>query len=209
MPEVEILRHMEQGSDEWLAARAGLPTASALASLLVKPKGKDAPHGLGAGAVAYAYEVAGEILTGAPAPSFSNSHTERGHELEPQIRADYELLRGVEVEQVGLIRRGRFGYSPDGLVGDDGLIEIKSRLPKILIPTLLGGPLSKDEDSQIQGGLWASGRAWCDYIAYYPGMPMCVRRVYRDDAMISQIEDAVGRFNAFVDEIVGQVKAAA
>lgn len=201
-----VFPELEQGTTEWLAARSGIPTASEFSTLLVAGKG---PYGLGAGAITYACEKAGEILTGAPAENFSSPYADRGHALEPQVRAEYELITGADVREVGFIRFGRAGYSPDGLVGEDGLFECKTHAPKKLIGMLLDGEIPKEHRAQLLGGLLVSGRDWIELVGYWPGLPHVIRRLHRQDCEkeIAQLADAIERFNGFVDEIVARVRA--
>jgi hypothetical protein len=212
-----IIRELEQGSEEWLKARSGIPTASEAACLLVKGKvvkGVSPPHGFGAGALTYARQIAGEIILGGPLPSYQSKAMELGSEYEETLREEYSFLNGVEVEEVGMIQvldgdRVVAGYSPDGLVGEDGLKEIKTRQPEKLIALMLGGPIPQDEYVQGQFGLWASERKWIDHTAGYPGMPSYTRRVPRDEEMIANIEEAVVRLGKYVAEILFEIDAIA
>lgn len=199
---------LEQGTEEWLRIRAGVATASRFKAVLTDPKTKkDQEAGkLSQTALTYAYELAGEILTGEPAEGFSTIHTRRGQELEPQLRADYEMLADCDVQQVGFVKRGRFGASPDGLVGDDGLVEFKTHLPKLLIPMLLDGEFPEEHEAQVQGQLWVTGRLWVDLCAYYPGLPLFKVRAYRDEAFISELETRLGRFDALVSDTVARIQ---
>ncbi|ULB09959.1 YqaJ viral recombinase family protein [Cereibacter azotoformans] len=203
LPTVEVFRHMEQGTPEWLAARAGVATASRFSDILTKARkaGEVKKTRLN-----YAYELAGEILTGEPAPSFSSSAMERGKMLEPIVRSEYEFVSGKSVE-IGFLRAGRVGYSPDGLVGADGLLEIKTHQPKTLIGMLLEGGLPDEHKAQVQGGLWVSGREWLDYCGYWPGLPLHIVRVHRDEKFIEELAEAVGEFNDLVDDVVARVRA--
>lgn len=200
---------LEQGTEEWLRIRAGVATASRFKAVLTDPKTKaDKDAGkLSQTALSYAYELAGEILTGEPAEGFSTIHTRRGQELEPQLRADYELLADTDVVQVGFVKRGRFGASPDGLVGAEGLVEFKTHLPKILLPMLLDGEFPDEHMAQVQGQLWVTGREWVDLCAFYPGLPMFKVRTYRDEAFISELEARLGRFDALVSDTVARIQS--
>ena len=131
----------------------------------------------------------------------------RGRELEPKVRADYEFATDYEVKQVGFIRSGRAGYSPDGLVGDDGAVEIKTHIPKILVPMILGADTPDQHMAQTQGGLWVSGRAWIDLVGYWPGLPLYVHRVHRDEDYIANLAARVEAFGDLVDQIVDDVRA--
>ncbi len=217
MLERRILHELEQGTPEWLAARSGIPTASEAACLLVKGKvvkGVKPPHGFGTGALTYARQVAGEVMLGGPLPSYQSKAMELGSEYEATLRDEYAFLAGTDVTEVGMVqvlKEGRViaGYSPDGFVGEDGLQEIKTRSPEKLIALLLGGPIPQDEYVQGQFGLWAAERKWIDHVAGYPGMPTHIRRIQRDEEMISDIEDAVQRFDHYVSEILATIKSAA
>lgn len=196
---------MEQGTPEWLAARAGIPTASRFKDILTKPREKGAEWSKTA--LTYAYEVAGEILTGQPTESFTSKATERGKMLEPEVRAQYEFIADAEVVEVGFARRGRAGASPDGLVGDDGAVEIKTHLPKIIIPMIVAGELPDEHEAQTKGLLWITGRDWVDLVAYWPGLPLFTHRVYRDLAFEEALEQRIGAFNYLVDDLVNRVRA--
>jgi hypothetical protein len=199
--------NMPQGSPEWLAARLGRVTMSELKSLLVKGKG---PGGLGAGAITYMHQLIGERITGELAEPFQgNAHTRRGHELEGVARALYCDATGEpQPQEVGLILNHEVGYSPDSLVGDDGLLEIKTKLPKFQIEVLLNGEIPDEHIPQCQGGLWVSEREWIDFVSYWPGMPMFIKRAYRDDIMIRTIAERVEAFHEEMERRISQVMAA-
>jgi predicted phage-related endonuclease len=198
---------LEQGSEEWLAARCGLVTMSRVKSLLVNGKG---PGGFGADALSYMHELIGERMTGEPAASWGgNTHTQRGHEMEPMARELYQEATGHPVDECGIILNHGAGYSPDGLVGQiDGLLEIKTKLPKLQVEVLLAGEIPKEHHAQIQGGLWVSEREWLDFVSYWPGMPLFVKRAYRDDKMIAQIAERVEAFYAELETRMSRVMAA-
>lgn len=189
----------EQGSAEWLAARCGVPTASCFASVLAKGEGKTRR--------AYLYKLAGEIITGQTAEGYSNAHMERGHELEPDARALYEFTFDVQVEQVGFIRNGRAGCSPDGLVGANGGVEIKTKLPHLMVETILRGDVPPEHVAQVQGSMWVAEREWWDFNAYWPGFPLFTVRAKRDEAYIRTLAAAVDTFCEELDGIVAKVRA--
>lgn len=183
----------EQGTEEWHMARLGIVTMSRVQCLLVK--GRDA-SGFGADALSYMFELMGERFTGEAAGSFAgNQHTQRGHEHEPIARAAYEERTGAQVHETGIMLNHGVGYSPDGLVDNNGLIEIKSKLPKKLLEALYANEVPGEHMGQIQGGLWVSEREYLDFIAYFPGIPIFVKRVFRDEKVISNIAEAVSRFH--------------
>lgn len=186
----------EQGSPEWLALRCGIITMSEIGCLLVNGKG---PRGLGAGAITYMHKLIGERIIGEPCGGFDgNRHTERGHELEPRARELYCEQTGNELQQTGIILNHDCGYSPDSLVGSAGLVEIKTKLPHLQVEVILADEIPGEHLHQCQGGLWLSEREWLDFISYCPGMPLFVKRVHRDEKLISQYRE---RVSVFYDEL--------
>ena len=181
----------EQGSPEWLQARAGLVTCSELQCLLVNGK---SDSGLGAEAISYMYRIIGERMTGQPTESFSNVYTERGHALEPYARELYMLQTDEVATTCGFIINHGIGFSPDSLVGDVGLNEIKTKSPHLQAKVLYENVTPAEHMAQMQGGLWVSEREWCDFVSYCSGMPLFVNRVYRDEVMIKKISERVDAF---------------
>lgn len=187
----------EQGTPEWRAVRAGIPTTSEFACIMAK----------GAGRKTYMRKLAGEIITGQPAESYSNASMERGHEMEPQARRLYEFLNDTTVQQVGFVTNGRKGCSPDGLVGGDGMYEAKSKAPHILIDALLKDEFPREHRAQCQGALWVCEREWIDIHCHWPGMPPLIKRAKRDERFIAELSSAIAEFNADLDALVAQVRA--
>ena len=189
----------EQGSDERFECRLGIPTASMFHTMMAGGQGKTRTD--------YLYKKAGEIITGELAEGFQgNVHTERGNELEPQARELYELQSGNQVEQCGFIRADYgAGYSPDGLV-DGGLIEIKTKLPHLQIKVLLDDKVPTAHSKQIQGGLEIADKEWLDFISFWPGLPLFIKRVYRDEKLIKEIRQEIDRFNNDVQEIINKIE---
>ena len=201
----------EQGSPEWLAARAGVITASMFRVALETYKGSDKPQ---AGSVKYAHEVAIGRISGMPLDDGYNSwQMKRGTNEEPFGREEYEIDHGVLVEEAGICFTdcGKFGYSTDGLVGDDGLIEIKSVVAAVkLVELWTTGDLS-EWMHQIQGGLWITGRAWCDFICWAPQLRsvdkhLFVKRVARDEDFINKLELDLCAFEARVSAIEADLR---
>ena len=174
--------HMEQGSDEWFAARCGIPSASNFSKILANGKG-GAPSKT---RLSYLRELAGERITGARAENYTNHHMERGKEMEAEARNLYTFATDSPVEQVGFVLNYGAGASPDGLVGDDGLLEIKTALPRILIEHLEAATTPPEHVAQIQGQMWVAERQWCDLLIYWPAMPPFQIRVERDDGYIDE-----------------------
>jgi len=188
----------EQNSEEWLRARMGLPTASAFSDVLAKGEGKTRRT--------YMLKLAGEIITGEPMEGFTNAHTERGHAMEDEARDLYTFQTGAELRRVGFIRNEIAGCSPDSLIGGDGGLEIKTKLPHLLIDVILKDKCPPEHVAQIQGTLWVTGRSYWDIVIYWPGIPLFVKRVFRDDAYIKTLAEEVARFNADLAAVVAQIQ---
>lgn len=188
----------DQGSDSWFDCRKGIPTASKFATVMAKGEGKVRSE--------YMRKLAGEILTGEPAESFSNSHTERGHLMEDDARQLYAFIESAEITRVGFIRNGNKGASPDSLVGANGGLEIKSASPHIQIDRLERNRLPPEHKAQVQGNLWLSERDWWDFCSYWPRLPMLTVRVYRDEEFIKTMSDEIDRFNDELAELVERIK---
>lgn len=197
---------LPQGSPEWFQARSGVPTASELDSLLVAGKG---PFGLGAGALTYAHTVAAEVWHGGPVKeSFENEHTRRGHEMEAEFREQYEFMTDTAVTEIGFVRAAGFGYSPDGFVGDVGLYEGKAPGAGKQIGFLRDPGFPKEYRPQCLGGLLATGREWIDLNTGFKDFPLLTRRIYHEDVLadVEKLEDAIGRFNAYVQDTLDFVR---
>lgn len=200
---MQIIRDIEQGSADWLALRLGIVTCSELDCLLVNGKGEE---GFGAGAITYMDQLIGERITGEAAElPFSTRATERGHELEGKARELYKARTDLSYEEVGIILDHGIGYSPDALIGDNGLIEVKTKLPKFQVGVILSGEIPKEHIAQCQGGLWVSGREWIDFISYWPGMPLFIKRAYRDEALIARIAERVATFHELLEARMAKV----
>jgi hypothetical protein len=196
-PSVEIV-NCEQNTPEWLEARLGIPTASQFATVLAKGEGKTRRI--------YMMKLAGEVITGQPAENFSNEHTERGHKMEAEARDLYAFQTGAQLERVGFIKNSKAGASPDSLIGTDGGAEIKTKLPHLLAELILKDEFPPEHRAQVQGTLWISQRQWWDIAVYWPGMPLFVKRLHRDEAYIQKIEAEVDRFNAELADVVSQIR---
>ncbi len=198
-----------QGSPEWFQARCGLVTASRVADLSAKTK-----TGWGASRANYMAELVAERMTGIPATSYTNAAMQWGIDTEPQARAAYEFYRDVTVSQVGLILHPKIAMSaasPDGLVGDHGLVEIKCPNTATHIETLLSPTVAGKYDTQMQWQMACTGRQFCDFVSFDPRMPadlsMAVRRVVRDDKRIAELEGLVADFLAELDAKIHSLNA--
>lgn len=194
----------DQRSPEWYAARAGIPTASEFATIIAK--GKDG--GDSKTRRTYMLKLAGEIITGEPAESYDNAHMERGRIMEDEARDYYEFVYGEQdLTRVGFVVNGPKGCSPDSLVGDKGMVEIKTALPHILIDRILKDDFPPEHKAQCQGGLWVCEREWIDIVVYWPRLPVFVKRAYRDEAYIRTLASAVDAFNAELAETVERIRS--
>lgn len=192
----------EQGSKEWFAARAGIPTASMFATVMAK--GRDG--GSSVTRKTYLNKLVGEILTGEPMDSFSNAHMEHGKAIEAQARDAYAFIMDVDPQQVGFIRNGDAGASPDSLVGADGMAEIKRKLPHLMVEVILRDGLPPEHKAQTQGQMWVGEREWCDFVAFWPSMKPFIKRTYRDETYIDGLAKAVDAFNDELHELVEKVR---
>lgn len=193
MSRLTLYPTLEQGSEEWLAARCGLLTASEL-KLIVSPSLKPANNDKER---SHLFELLAQRITGHVEPKYITDDMLRGQEDEIDARALY-AEHYAPVEELGFMVRDfgafRIGYSPDGLVGEDGLIECKSRRQKYQVETILSGEVPAEYVIQVQTGLLVSGRKWLDFISYSGGLPMFVTRVYPDAKVQTAILDAASQF---------------
>ena len=193
----------DQNSEAWHLNRLGIPTASQFKTVRASGKG----GGESVTRRKYLFQLAGEIITGLPMENYASAYMERGHQMEDELRNHYAFLADVEPEQVGFIRNGRKGASPDSLVGKDGILEIKSNAPHILIELILKDEFPPEHKAQTQGQLWVSERDYVDIICGYTGMPPLIKRAYRDSLYIKQLSDAIDQFNEELDAVVEKLRA--
>lgn len=200
---MQVITSVEQGSADWLALRLGIVTMSELDCLLVNGKGE---AGFGVAAFTYMDQLIGERITGEAAePPFETQATRRGHEMEGLALDLYKIREEAQVDSAAIILNHGVGYSPDGLVGDSGLIEVKSKLPKFQVGVILAGEVPKEHMAQCMGGLWVSEREWIDFISYWRGMPLFVKRLYRDEKMIDKIAERVATFYEILEARMAKV----
>jgi hypothetical protein len=203
-----------QGTEEWLKQRLGKITASRFGDVLTQPRTKkDKEAGvMSKTARAYMLELIAEVLTG-ETRQLEGVALDWGTAHEPEARDEYELYCFAEVEEVGFINfpdMDRVGGSPDGFVGNDGLIEIKCPYnPVNHVRYLLGEPIPKQYIAQMQGNLMITNRQWCDFVSYDPRMSsraaLHVRRIHRDEMYISQLRSAITRFLIEFDKSLGSI----
>ena len=195
---------MEQRSPEWFAARLGKVTASRVADVIAKTK-----TGPSASRVNYAAELIAERLTGCPTEKFSNAAMQWGTDNEAGARNAYSFRTDSDVAEVGFIDHPAIlmsGASPDGLIGDVGLIEIKCPNTATHLDTLEGQAVPAKYIVQMQWQMACTGRAWCDFASFDPRLPeamrLFVKRVHRDAAHIAELEAEVSAFLAEIDRRV-------
>jgi len=199
---------IEQGSKEWLELRLGKVTASRIADVLAKGKSGEALT-----REDYRYELVVQRLTGEPGESFTNAAMEWGTATEPQARIVYEAEMGLFVEQVPFVLHPTiewFGCSPDGLVGENGLLEIKCPSSKNHIKYLNAGKPPAKYVPQMQCQMAVTGRQWCDFVSFDPRLPkdlqMFVVRLDRDEDYIKSMEAEVVKFLSEVETMFTQLK---
>lgn len=197
-----MIEMMDQGSDEWFAARIGKVTASRVADILAKTK-----SGYSTSRDNYMAQLVCERLTNQKAESFTNAAMQHGTETEPLARAAYEALKDVLVDEVGFVPHPSIemaGASPDGLVGDDGLLEIKCPNTATHIDTLLNQSVPTKYFTQMQFQMACTGRKWCDFVSFDNRLPeelqLFVKRVPRDDVYIKIMEAEIVQFITELDE---------
>lgn len=196
-----------QGTAEWRAVRLGKATASRMGDLTAKTK-----TGYGASRANYLSELVLERIVGVPSDHFETPAMRRGTELEPEARRAYEMKTELWVVEVGFMEHHEIpmaGASCDGLVSADGLVEIKCLGAAGHLDLLLGGGIPCAYTKQMQFQMAVTGRQWCDLAAYHPGFPphlqLLIKRVYHDDAMISELEAETLKFLAEIDDKLMQL----
>jgi putative phage-type endonuclease len=199
---------MEQRTQAWHEARLGRVTASRVADVAAKTK-----TGYSASRANYMAELICERLTGMQGASYSNAAMAWGTETEPMARAAYEGAVGSLVIETGFVPHANIemsGASPDGLVGDDGLVEIKCPMTATHIETLLGQSVPAKYVTQMQWQMACTGRKWCDFVSFDPRMPenmqIFVKRVERDELLIASLETEVIQFLKELDLKITQLK---
>ena len=204
---MNIIDTMEQGSADWLALRLGKVTASKVKDVLTKGRG-NAPSKT---AETYMMELIAEKLTGKSKPFFENDAMRWGTETEPQARSMYSVNNDfVDVREVAFIEHNEFiGVSPDGLIGDDGMLEVKCPNTTTQLKRALSDDYSADYKAQIQMQLWVAGREWCDFLSFDPRLDCAAgylqQRVYRDEKYIEEMECKVFAFVDSMNEIINKL----
>lgn len=198
---------MEQGSAEWIAARVGKVGASRVADIVAKTK-----SGVSASRATYMGQLIAERLSGVPMETFKSEAMQFGTDTEADARAAYQFERGVLVAKAGFIPHPTIvmaGASPDGMIGEDGLIECKCPNTATHIQTLMGRAVTGRYVTQMQWQMACTGRQWCDYCSFDPRMPehmrLSIRRIQRDQSVIAELEQSVNEFLAEIDQTLADL----
>jgi len=202
------MNDIEQGTEEWFAIRCGKVTASRIADIIATTK-----SGYSASRANYEAQLICEILTGKPAESFTNAAMAWGTETEPLARAQYELKTGNIVNQIGFVVHSKIeqaGASPDGLVDNDGLIEIKCPNTSTHLDTLLSQKVPSKYITQMTWQMLCTGRKWCDFVSYDPRLPdnlqLFIQRIELDEEYGKKLESEVKAFLEEVNEKVEKLR---
>ncbi len=200
----------QQGSTEWLLERCGSVTASRVKDVVAKLKnGKES-----AARASYKLELLTEVLTGRAAEHYVSAEMQHGIETEPIARTTYEMAKGVEVERIGYARHPRIprcGASPDGLVGDDGLVEFKCPTTATHLHYVLNETIPDEYLPQCMWQMACSGRQYCDFVSFDPRLSedfgLFIKRLERDDKLIGEMEAEVEKFIGELNELCERLKA--
>lgn len=195
----------EQGSPEWIAARIGIPTASAFDKIITPKTRKPS-----ASASRYLARLCAEWFLGISLDDYVSGFMERGSEMEESAVAFYEFDKGLQTSKVGLCLRddGKVGASPDRLVGDDGALEIKCPSAEVHMSYLLNKDAPLGEYwCQLQGELWVAERKWVDLLCFHPTLPRICTRIVRDEEFIGALAGCVGEFVTRLDEAKASLRA--
>jgi putative phage-type endonuclease len=195
-----------QGTEEWYAARLGKVTSSRIADMVARTK-----SGWGASRANYMAELVAERLTGKPTEGFQSAAMRRGKDVEPDAMSAYAFYTDATLATVGFVPHPSIamaGASPDRLVDDDGLVEVKCPNTATHIDTLLGASIPGEYVKQMQWQMACTGRAWCDWVSFDPRLPelmqLSIHRIVRDQAMIDELEAAA---RVFLHEVAAKVAA--
>jgi putative phage-type endonuclease len=197
---MEKITRFVQGDPAWCLARIGSIGGSSISKAVAKGEGKTRKSLL--------YDMVGEILSGEKKEVYRNSYMEEGLKYEDEARSLYAFQNSVEVEQIAMFRDGPHKHaSPDGLVGADGMIEIKTVIPSVFVEAKLTGKIPTQYRKQILWGLRRSGRSWCDYSVYCPYVkdidPLLIIRLWRDEKEIAELESGA---DEFIEEMLSMVE---
>lgn len=196
-----LIHNVQQGSSAWLELRAGIPTASDFENI-VTPTGK-----ISAAQDRYLYTLLAERIMGRPTVEHVSMWMERGSQMEGEAVEFYELQRDIDTVPVGFVTNDArtIGASPDRLVGDEGLLEIKCPAEHTHVSYLLFKPVDRKYYPQLQGQLWITGRQWVDILSYHPAMPPALVHVERDPDYIKLLSGEVESFSARLEQLAAEL----
>jgi len=208
MSELTTYNDLEQGTPAWHDVRRGIITASTVGQFItpktIKPAVNDKTRSM-------AYQLVAERITKFTEPSYTSADMEDGHIEEPLARDTYSEHYALASEVGFMVREFdgfKIGFSPDGVVGEDGIIEIKSRAQKKHLATILSDEVPSENIGQVMCGLLVSGRDWCDYVSYCGGMRLWVKRVYPDPRWFDAILEAARSFEESAASMIATYHAA-
>jgi len=202
---MQIIKNVDQGSEQWFQLRLGVATASNF-DKIITAGGKQSTT-----LEKYALQLATELMLTEPDPSYKNNLMARGNEVEPLARQVYQEETFSIVEEITMFKSdcGNFGYSPDGLVGEDGLIEIKCPLGTTHFQYIIDNKAPTDYWQQLQGGLWVSGRKWIDFLSFHPHFKtkqIFIKRVERDENYIAKLEELANKTISLRNEYLNKLE---
>lgn len=202
---MEIFWDIEQNTEAWYDLRRGMVTASEFSTVLAQGRKRGDPS---VERRKYMLTLISDRMGGAPADNYSNRYMERGKALEGDALTLYHALH-AEPTRVGFVKRNDdVGCSPDAFVGDAGMVQIKTAAPSIQLERVLKPELPAEYVCQVQGELWVCEREWSDFVSYWPGLPLMVVRVHRDEKAIKSIELGVEMFLNEMRELMARLEAA-
>jgi YqaJ-like viral recombinase domain len=197
-----IVHDVTQGTTEWLAIRAGIPTASDFDRIITK-SGKPSTQ-----AEKYLHKLIAERIMGRPVTAPVTYWQGRGQEMEAEAVAYYEGVRELDTMRIGFVTNDSrtIGASPDRLVGSDGLLEIKVPAEHTHVAYLLARGVDAEYYPQVQGQIWIAEKAWLDILSYHPEMPPAMVHVTRDDDFIAKLSKAVGDFSDALEDLAASAR---
>ena len=202
---MQIIKNIEQGTDEWLKLRLGVATASNF-DKIITTAGKESES-----LKKYALQLATELMLEIPEPTFKNDIMARGNELEALAKEAYQEETFNVVEQITMFKSdcGNFGYSPDGLVGNDGLVEIKCPLATTHFKYLIDNKMPSEYWQQVQGGLWVSQRKWIDFVSfnsYFKDKKLFIIRVERNEEFIAKLSELTNKVILLRNQLLNKLE---
>lgn len=201
---MEVIKDIQQGTDEWLSLRLGKATASNF-SKIITSRGE-----LSKSLEKYALELASQVLATDLEQGFKSESMQRGNDLEPLAREAYQEYTFNIVDEVAFLDCGDWGYSPDGLIGKDGVVEFKCPQATTHTKYLFDDKLPTEYKAQVQGGLMVSERQWCDFVSFHPNFKeerLFIKRVERDEDFIGKLRDGIGKVIELRNKFINKIKA--